>query len=76
LLKAGGVFLFKEDFQRAWVLCQDCLHDAGCLAVVGEEGSQVGCIAHDPVFHAVMEPVDDPAGALFEVRLQQVRFED
>ena len=49
--------------------------DADRFAVVGQEGGQIGCIAHDPVLHAVMEPVDDLAGALFEIQLQEVWFE-
>jgi len=60
----------------SWVRRWHLFGDTDRFAVVGQEGDQIGGIAHDPVLHPVMEAIDNFAGALFKVQPQEVWFYD
>ena len=75
LVKLQERFLVEQDFvgPRRGVL--DQFNDADGLAVIERNADQIGPIANQPIFGAVLQAVDVSSNAAFEVSLNFHRWE-
>ena len=75
LVESDERFLIEQDDigRRGWF--RDQLNDADGFAVIEGDGSEIGLTAEEPSFGAVMQAVDVPADAAFEVPLNFLHCE-
>jgi len=69
LVKLQERFLVEQDFVGPWRVIFDQFHDADGLAVIERNADQIGIIANQPIFGAVLQAVDVSSNATFEVPL-------
>ena len=69
LVKLQERFLVEQDFVGPWRGIFDQFNDADGLAVIERNADQIGPIANQPIFGAVLQAVDMSSNAAFEVSL-------